>query len=279
MTMKENLTLQRITPAQRRLVELMLELNFGQIEILRVIDGEPCFDPPPRIVREFVFGKDNVPGPDSNQTGLISGKSQYRNLSRLQSVEKQKKKEDLTPNPLFSDVTQDVRPVDEVANEPAETETIKPRRHRNKYRPGDLKVEIVYVPTSDYEERKKRVIGIMADCILRDLDREAMKKLKEQEAAEAENVVAVPQNGNEKKEAPMTNQVKPVSKKKKVPAASDVNVDKDFIQETIDFWEKKTGKKFTREDARQMIENVSGYFNTLHKWDMREKEKKNKKHT
>ncbi len=60
MTMKENLTLKKITPAQRRLVELMLELNFGQIEILRIIDGEPCFDPPPRIVREFVFGKDNA---------------------------------------------------------------------------------------------------------------------------------------------------------------------------------------------------------------------------
>jgi len=73
--------------------------------------------------------------------------------------------------------------------------------------------------------------------------------------------------------------VKPVSKKKKVPAAPDVNVDKDFIQETIDFWEKKTGKKFTREDARQMIENVSGYFNTLHRWDMREKEKEKKRPT
>jgi len=175
-------------------------------------------------------------------------------------------------NPLVSDVTQGVRTSDEVANESSETAPTKTRRHRNKYRPGDLKVEIVYVPTADYEDRKKRVIDIMAECILRDLDRQAMEKLKEQEAAE--NAASIPQNGDEKKEAPVTDQVKPVSKKKKAPAAPDVNVDKDFIQETIDFWEKKTGKKFTREDARQMIENVSGYFNTLHRWDMREKEKK-----
>jgi len=217
------------------------------------------------------------PGPDSNQTGFISGKSQYRNLSRLQSVEKQKKKESLALNPLVSDVTQDVRPVDEVPKEPAETAPTKPCRHRNKYRPGDLKVEIVYVPTEDYEERKKRVIDIMAECILRDLDREAMKKLKEQEAAK--NVVVVPQNADEKKESPVSNQAKPVSKMKKVPAAPDVNVDNDFIQETIDFWEKKTGKKFSREDARQMIENVSGYFNTLHRWDIRQKEKEKKEPT
>lgn len=175
------------------------------------------------------------------------------------------------------DVTQDVQSVDEVANEPAETAPTKPRRHRNKYRPGDLKVEIVYVPTEDYDERKKRVIDIMAECILRDLDREAMKKLQEQESAE--NVMAAPQNAYEKKAAPAAKQEKPVSKTKKGPTAPAVNVDKDFIQETIDFWEKKTGKKFTREDARQMIENVSGYFNTLHRWDVREKEKEKKEPT
>lgn len=94
-----------------------------------------------------------------------------------------------------------------------------------------MKVEIVYVPTEDYEERKKRVVDIMAECILRDLDREAMKKLKEQEAAE--NVVVVPQNADEKKAVPAAKQGKPVSKTKKGPTAPAVNVDKDFIQETI----------------------------------------------
>lgn len=46
--------------------------------------------------------------------------------------------------------------------------------------------------------------------------------------------------------------------------------EKDFIQETIDFWEKRAGMKFTREDARQMIENVTGYFRILNEWDRRE---------
>jgi len=232
---------------------------------------------------------EELPGPDSNQTDFISEKSAVNNSRDVLSdckakipeklpsdstvaAPKNKKKDDSTSDSTVSDVTQDVRPSDTGSEASPETATTKPHRHRNKYRPGDLKVEIVYVPTEDYEERKKRVIDIMAECILRDLDREAMKKLKEQEAAE--NAVVVPQNGDEKKKAPVTNQAKPVSKTKKVPTASNVNVDNDFIQETIDFWEKKTGKKFTREDARQMIENVSGYFNTLHRWDIREKEKK-----
>jgi hypothetical protein len=193
------------------------------------------------------------------------------------TVPKHKKKDNLTSASILSDVTHDVQTSDTGTDAPAEIATAKPRRHRNKYRPGDLKVEIIYVPTKDYEERKKRVIDIMAECILRDLDREAMKKLKEQESAEEAGLDQ--KKADEKKAAPATNQAKPVSKTKKVPAAPDVNVDKDFIQETIDFWEKKTGKIFTREDARQMIENVYGYFNTLHRWDMQEKEKKKKNPT
>ncbi|HOY62648.1 MAG TPA: hypothetical protein PK745_05655 [bacterium] len=57
--MKKYSTLKEMTPARRRLVTLMLELNFGYIEILHVKDGEPCFRPPPRVIHDVVFGREN----------------------------------------------------------------------------------------------------------------------------------------------------------------------------------------------------------------------------
>ncbi len=48
-----------LTPARRRLVELMQEVNFGRIERLEVRDWEPVLDPPPGVVRQVVFGKAN----------------------------------------------------------------------------------------------------------------------------------------------------------------------------------------------------------------------------
>ena len=50
-----------LTPARKRLVELMQEINYGRIEGLRVENGEPVFDPPPTVLRLFLFGKDNRP--------------------------------------------------------------------------------------------------------------------------------------------------------------------------------------------------------------------------
>jgi hypothetical protein len=39
----------------------MQNLNFGRIEGLAVCNGEPVFDPPPRIIREIKFGGENGP--------------------------------------------------------------------------------------------------------------------------------------------------------------------------------------------------------------------------
>ena len=50
-----------LTPARRRLVELMQEINYGRLEGLEVRDWEPVFKPPPQVVRQIVFGKDNGP--------------------------------------------------------------------------------------------------------------------------------------------------------------------------------------------------------------------------
>jgi hypothetical protein len=63
VTANVNRTKQSLSPARRRLVELMQELNFGRIERLRVHDGEPVLDPAPAVLRDVVFGKSNTPNP------------------------------------------------------------------------------------------------------------------------------------------------------------------------------------------------------------------------
>jgi hypothetical protein len=57
-----------LSPARRRLINLFQQVNFGRIESLLIRDGEPVFDPPPRIVREVKFGGENGPRPESNRT-------------------------------------------------------------------------------------------------------------------------------------------------------------------------------------------------------------------
>ena len=52
-----------VTPAKRRLLQLMQEVYFGHIDGLVIRDGEPVFDPAPKVVREIKFGGDNGPKP------------------------------------------------------------------------------------------------------------------------------------------------------------------------------------------------------------------------
>jgi len=56
-------TKRSLSPARQRLVELMQEINFGRIEGLTVLDGEPVFDPAPRVFREIRFGAENAAHP------------------------------------------------------------------------------------------------------------------------------------------------------------------------------------------------------------------------
>lgn len=49
--MKDALTKDGLSPNTRRLVALIEEIDFGSIENLTVRAGEPCFDPPPRVLR------------------------------------------------------------------------------------------------------------------------------------------------------------------------------------------------------------------------------------
>lgn len=69
--MKPVLKKASLTPARKRLVERMQEINFGSIKGLKVQNGEPVFDPPPIEQRVFLFGRDNGPNPSRDNHGFV----------------------------------------------------------------------------------------------------------------------------------------------------------------------------------------------------------------
>jgi len=84
--MTDTVALASLPPAGERLVRLMQELNFGQVWGLVVRDGEPVFDPPPRVVREVKFGGENGPRPETAK-GDFALKAQVRELlAQLESL-------------------------------------------------------------------------------------------------------------------------------------------------------------------------------------------------
>lgn len=60
-----------LTPARKCLVELMQEINYGRIEGLQVQDGEPIFNPPPTMLRLFLFGRENGPNESRSSDGFV----------------------------------------------------------------------------------------------------------------------------------------------------------------------------------------------------------------
>jgi len=64
MTNREEISKRDLSEPRRRLLELMQEVNYGRIENLEVRDGEPVFDPPPRIIRKIKIAAANGPRPE-----------------------------------------------------------------------------------------------------------------------------------------------------------------------------------------------------------------------
>jgi hypothetical protein len=55
-----------LTAPRRRLLESMQRLNFGRIEGLEIRNGEPVFQPAPRIIQDIKIGGENGPRPELN---------------------------------------------------------------------------------------------------------------------------------------------------------------------------------------------------------------------
>jgi hypothetical protein len=53
----------------------------------------------------------------------------------------------------------------------------------------------------------------------------------------------------------------------------------DLIEETRVFWQSRTDRVLTREDGREIIENLTGFFRVLSEWDRVERARTKKTHT
>jgi hypothetical protein len=62
--MRDTLTKSSLTVPRRRLLEAMQRLNFGRIEGLEIRNGDPVFQPAPRIIQDIKIGGENGPRPE-----------------------------------------------------------------------------------------------------------------------------------------------------------------------------------------------------------------------
>jgi hypothetical protein len=44
-------------------------------------------------------------------------------------------------------------------------------------------------------------------------------------------------------------------------------VNTDFVEQTVTFWQPRTSRKLTREDGVQIVENVTAFFRILLEWE------------
>lgn len=51
----------QLSPSEQRLLKLLQRINFGRVRGLVIRNGEPVFDPPPRLQRDHKFGGQNGP--------------------------------------------------------------------------------------------------------------------------------------------------------------------------------------------------------------------------
>jgi len=50
------------------------------------------------------------------------------------------------------------------------------------------------------------------------------------------------------------------------------NVENEFIQQTILFWEQYAGIRLSAQEAKEAVANMSGFFALLNEWEERERE-------
>jgi hypothetical protein len=68
-----------LSPARKRLLQTMQELNFGRIENITVCAGEPMFTPALRVIRDIKIGGENGPRPEASRTDFAL-KAQFAEL-------------------------------------------------------------------------------------------------------------------------------------------------------------------------------------------------------
>jgi hypothetical protein len=54
------------------------------------------------------------------------------------------------------------------------------------------------------------------------------------------------------------------------PAANQIAANDNLVDRTIALWRHRLGREVSREEARQITENVTGFFSILHAWSRAE---------
>jgi hypothetical protein len=60
-----------LSPSRRRLLELMQQYNFCRIENIEIRDGQPVFEPPPRVIQDIKLGAENGPRPELEKDDFL----------------------------------------------------------------------------------------------------------------------------------------------------------------------------------------------------------------
>lgn len=51
-----------------------------------------------------------------------------------------------------------------------------------------------------------------------------------------------------------------------VPGRAKQETNRDFLDRTLQFWQPRSPQELTLEDARQIVDNISGFFRILAEW-------------
>jgi hypothetical protein len=81
--LNQRITKSILSESQSRLVELLQRLNFGRVEGLHVQNGEPLFDPAPRIIQKLKMGAENGPRPESALQDFLL---KHQTIEMLQAI-------------------------------------------------------------------------------------------------------------------------------------------------------------------------------------------------
>jgi hypothetical protein len=66
---------------------------------------------------------------------------------------------------------------------------------------------------------------------------------------------------------------------KELPTGTPHSERGDFISQTIAIWQKRTERKLTREDGREIVENITGFFSILQEWERKERAAEDASHS
>ena len=58
------------------------------------------------------------------------------------------------------------------------------------------------------------------------------------------------------------------------PGGGSGKIKKQFLERTKEFWQARAQKALSDEDAREIIENITGFFKILMEWDEKAKDRK-----